>query len=235
MKSFLVTPTSSPLINSSPVTDNSFYSPTNHSIQPYKKNFQCRMCRLTYKNFHDCTAHIRKKHEISHAQAGRYVEKLDTDAPLPPSATGNYKFRVKGKSLPPQQTNPLSSIKRTSLTSTMNDDVIKIFQCKYCSFTNNYSKEIARHQRSIHPNYPPHILQKDYLHQDNEINNNYQEVQEEEEYEEGISALLIDPIKAFGEVIDPIENTNGNDYEDIESQDEEMMTEHDIDDDEEDA
>jgi hypothetical protein len=45
----VVTPTSSPKINSSPVTDNSFYSPTNHSIQSYKKNFQCRMCRLTYK------------------------------------------------------------------------------------------------------------------------------------------------------------------------------------------
>ena len=53
------------------------------------------------QNFHDCTAHIRRKHEISHAQAGRYVEKLDTDVPLPPSAVGHYKIRVKVKSLPP--------------------------------------------------------------------------------------------------------------------------------------
>jgi hypothetical protein len=53
--------------------------------------------------------------------------------------------------------------------------------------------------------------------------------------DEGLSALLIDPIRAFGEVIDTIENTNGNDYDDIESQEEEMMMEHDIDDDEEDA
>jgi len=49
----LVTPTSSPsllpVLNSSPGTDNSFFSPTNHSMQPYRKNFQCRMCRLTYK------------------------------------------------------------------------------------------------------------------------------------------------------------------------------------------
>lgn len=49
----LVTPTSPPsllpLLNSSPGTDNSFYSPANHSMQPFRKNFQCRMCRLTYK------------------------------------------------------------------------------------------------------------------------------------------------------------------------------------------
>jgi hypothetical protein len=37
------------MVNSSPGTDNSFYSPTNHSMQPFRKNFQCRMCRLTYK------------------------------------------------------------------------------------------------------------------------------------------------------------------------------------------
>ncbi len=207
------------------------------------------MCRLTYKvilinkffffsisknflqNFHDCTAHIRKKHEISHAQAGRFVEKLDADVPLPPSATGNYKFRVKVKSLPPQQTNSQSIIRRTSLVPPINDDLTKIFQCKYCSFISHLSKDIARHQREIHSNYPPHILQKDYSHEDNEINNN-----NNEEEDEGISALLIDPVRAFGEVIDTIENTNGNDYEDIESQEEEeMMIEHDIDDDEEDA
>lgn len=50
---FLVTlaspPSLLPLTSSSPVADNSFYSPTNHSMQPFRKNFQCRMCRLTYK------------------------------------------------------------------------------------------------------------------------------------------------------------------------------------------
>ncbi|CAF1019356.1 unnamed protein product [Adineta steineri] len=214
---------------SSPTTDNnSFYSPIHSSIQPYRKNFQCRMCHLTYKNFHDCTAHIRKKHEISHAQAGRYVEKLDTDATLPPSATGNYKFRVKGKSLPPQQINFPSTIKRTSLTSNMNN----VYQCNYCSFTSNYPHEINKHQRIIHPNYPPHIFPQEYLNEDNEINNNNNSYNDDDDNnddeEEGISTLLIDPIRAFGEVIDTIENDN-------ECRDEEILIEHDIDDDEEDA
>jgi hypothetical protein len=48
-----------------------------------------------------------------------------------------------------------------------------------------------------------------------------------------MSAFSIDPIRAFGEVIDTVENTNGNDYNDMESPDEEMMIEND--DDEEDA
>ncbi|CAF4496241.1 unnamed protein product [Rotaria sp. Silwood1] len=235
-----VTPISSPsllpIINSSPITDNSFYSPTNQSMLPYKKNFQCKMCRLTYKNFHDCTAHIRKKHEISHAQAGRFVDKLDADIPLPPSATGNYKFRVKVKSLPPQQTNSTSGIKRTSLTPIINDESTKILQCKYCSFTSNWSKEIIKHQRTIHPNYPPHILQKDYLQQDNIIHQQDDDDDSGGVGDGGISALFIDPVRAFGEVIDSIDNnTNGNDYDDMESQDEHLMIEHDIDDDEEDA
>ncbi|CAF2939177.1 unnamed protein product [Rotaria sp. Silwood2] len=233
-----VTPISSPsllpIINSSPNTDNSFYSPTNQSMQPYKKNFQCKMCRLTYKNFHDCTAHIRKKHEISHSQAGRFVDKLDADVPLPPSATGNYKFRVKVKSLPPQQTNSASVIRRTSLTPVINDESTKILQCKYCLFTSHWSKEIIKHQRTIHPNYPPHILQKDYLHQDNKIHQ-HDDDDDDDNDNDGISALLIDPVRAFGEVIDSIDNTNGNDYDDMESQDEHSMIEHDIDDDEEDA
>lgn len=39
----------SPLVNSSPTAEHAFYSPSSHSIQAYRKNFQCRMCRLTYK------------------------------------------------------------------------------------------------------------------------------------------------------------------------------------------
>ena len=50
------------------------------------------------------------------------------------------------------------------------------------------------------------------------------EDEEEEGEEEGISTLMIDPVRAFGEVID----TN-------EDEGEEMVMEHDIDDDEEDA
>ncbi|UJR30461.1 hypothetical protein I4U23_017994 [Adineta vaga] len=223
-----ITPLSSPLVSSSPTTDNSFYSPTNHSIQAYRKNFQCRMCRLTYKNFHDCTAHIRKKHEISHAQAGQYVEKLDTDAPLPPSATGNYKFRVKVKSLPPQHhliNSTTTAIKRTSFTP----DFTQIFQCKYCSFTSNWPEELSKHQRSIHPNYPPYLLQHDYSNDDQEINNNNLND------DESISTLLIDSVGAFGEVIDSNEAMDGNDCDEMECQDEELLIEHDVDDDEEDA
>lgn len=137
---------------------------------------------------------------------------------------------MKVKSLPPQQINSQTTIKRTSLTSTINEDLTKIFQCKYCSFTSNWSKDITRHQRELHPNYPPHILQKEYLHQDNEIddnNNNEEEEEEEGEEDEGISALLIDPVRAFGEVIDT------NDEE--EEEEEEMSMEHDIDDDDDEA
>ena len=57
---------------------------------------------------------------------------------------------------------------------------------------------------SIHPNYPPQVLQKEYLDQNDEINNNHYYEVEEEDDEEGISTLLIDPIRAFGEVIDTI-------------------------------
>lgn len=149
--------------------------------------------------------------------------------PLPPSATGNYKFRVKVKSLPPQQVNSQSIIKRTSLIPTHNDETKKIFQCKYCSFISHWSKDITRHQLEIHPNYPPHILR-----QDNEINNNNNN-QEQDDETEHLSAFLIDPVRAFGEVIDTVENTNGSEYEEMEGQDEEMLMEHDIDDDEDDA
>lgn len=155
------------------------------------------------------------------------MEKLDTDAPLPPSATGNYKFRMKVKSLPPQQiNNPQSTIKRTSL---INDDSTKIFQCKYCSFTSHWSKDISRHQRELHPNYPPHILQKEYSPQDTEINNN-NEIDQEEDDEE-LSTLLIDPVRAFGEVID----TNEEDEEMEEGEEQDILMENGIDDDEEEA
>jgi hypothetical protein len=110
----------------------------------------------------------------------------------------------------------------------MHDGLTKIFQCKYCSFTSHWSKDITRHQREIHPNYPPHILQKDY--QDTEINNNM----EEEIDEQGISALMIDPIRAFGEVIDNNDDEE-EEGEEEEEEEEEMIDEHEIDDDEDDA
>lgn len=122
-------------------------------------------------------------------------------------------------------------IKRTSLTSTNNDDSIKIFQCKYCSFTSHWSKDISRHQRELHPNYPPHILQKEYSAQDDEINNNHH-IEVDQEDEEGISTLLIDPVRAFGEVIDT--NEEEEQYAD-EGEEQDILMGNGIDDDEEEA
>lgn len=86
---------------------------------------------------------------------------------------------------------------------------------------------MTSHQRTIHPHYPPSILEKDYVNPDNQINN--------EDDDEGFSALLIDPVRAFGEVIDTMDNTDENDYDDVESQDEQILFANDIDDDEEEA
>lgn len=87
--------------------------------------FAVSSTKESLQNFHDCTAHIRRKHEISHAQAGRYVEKLDTDVPLPPSAVGYYKIRVKVKSLPPGPTTTDDEPLDTSngLASLLIDDI----------------------------------------------------------------------------------------------------------------
>lgn len=138
---------------------------------------------------------------------------------------------MKVKSLPPQQINGQSMIKRTSLTSANNDDSMKIYQCKYCAFTSHWSKDISRHQRDLHPNYPPHILQKEYSTQDDEINNNSHHIEVDQEDDEGISTLLIDPVRAFGEVID----TNEEEQEPEEDEEPEMLMGNGIDDDEEEA
>lgn len=188
-------------------TPPSFHS---SSLQPIQKNFQCRICRLTYKvlcsiktypvfkfffiqNFHDCTAHIRRKHEISHVQAGRYVEKLDTDVPLPPSATGHYKIRVKVKSLPPPP----------PTTTTTAENFTKSFQCKYCSYTTPWLTDMSRHEKQKHRTYA----------QEKVVDNNNTN---------GFSELLIDNVQTYGEII-PNQN------------DEIIMIEEDIDDDEDEA
>ena len=107
---------------------------------------------LFLQNFHDCTAHIRKKHEISHVQAGRYVDKLDTDVPLPPSATGHYKVRAKTKSLIGQNESFFPKFDETK---------------KSPKNPNGTSDENVEHDR--------------------------------------YAEFLIDPIRAFGEVIEPTE------------------------------
>ena len=106
----------------------------------------------------------------------------------------------------------------------MNNDSNTTFQCYYCFFTSQSSKEIAKHQRTIHPNYPPNIFKKESLNEDNDIKDN-----------DGLSALFIDPVGAFGEVLDNTENINANTFNDNESQNEQTTVEHNVDDDEEDA
>ncbi|CAF5194108.1 unnamed protein product, partial [Rotaria magnacalcarata] len=172
------------------------------TIQPIQKNFQCRICHLTYKNFHDCTAHIRRKHEISHIQAGRYVGKLDTNVPLPPSATGHYKIRLKVKSLPPPPP-PKTTI----------DNFTKTYQCKYCSYTTPWLKDISQHEMQSHKNYSS-FTQDNVMHNNN--NNN------SIDNDNGLSALLIDNVQSYGEVL-----PNGSN--------DTIMIEDDIDDDEDDA
>lgn len=149
-----------------------------------------------FQNFHDCTAHIRKKHEISHVQAGRYVDKLDTDVPLPPSATGHYKIRVKSKSIIGQNVK-IDETKKQQ------------FQCEFCSFTSSSSTSLNEHQRTMHSN----TMSEENLDQDR------------------FAEFLIDPIREFGEVIEPTENS----YEEISVQDDEILIQADDDEDEDEA
>lgn len=157
------------------------------------------------QNFHDCTAHIRRKHEITHAQAGRYVGKLDTDAPLPPSATGHYKIRLKVKSLPPQPAAPTTTT-TTTTTASNAENFNKIYRCKSCSYSTRWLSDMNQHEQQKHRNYSS-FGQNDASHKTN--NNAFAE-------------LMIDNVQSFGEVL-----PNHND--DV------IMIEEDIDDDEEEA
>ena len=117
----------------------------------------------------------------------------------------------------------------------MTDDASKIFQCKYCSYTGHWAKDVARHQRTSHPTCPPHVLQRDYVSEDGESNDAEEEDDDDDDHDhEGLSALMIDPVRAFGEVIDPMENNNGDDFDDMDSQDEEIVPANDEDEDDED-
>ena len=81
---------------------------------------------------------------------------------------------------------------------------------------------MTRHQRATHSNYSTDDVEQEDLHPDQEMMHD-----DAEEIDEGMSAFLIDPVRAFGEVIDPVETSNGNDYEEMESQDEEIVLEDD--------
>ena len=82
-------------------------------------------------------------------------------------------------------------------------------------------------------------MQQEYSNDDQEINNSTNDddddVDDDNDNDEGYSALLVDPIRAFGEVIDSNETTDENDCEDMECPDEDLLIEHDVDDDEDDA
>ena len=117
----------------------------------------------------------------------------------------------------------------------MTDDSSKIFQCKYCSYTGQWAKDVARHQRTSHPTCPPHVLQRDYV-SDDEGSQEEVEDDDDDDNHQGSSALMIDPVRAFGEVMDPMENSNGDDddVDDMDSQDDEIVPANDEDEDDED-
>jgi hypothetical protein len=102
------------------------------------------------------------------------VGKLDTDVPLPPSATGHYKIRLKVKSLPPPPP-PITTV----------ENFTKTHQCKYCSYTTPWLSDIARHERQRHRNYSSSYVQEDVNHDPNN----------------GLSELMIDNVQSYGEVI----------------------------------
>lgn len=122
---------------------------------------------------------------------------------MPPSATGHYKIRLKVKSLPPPS------------TTTAAENFTKTYQCKYCSFTTPWFKDISQHEMQNHRNYSSYE-QDEIIHNTNHDNNKHNN-----SHDNGLSALLIDNVESFGEVL-----PNGND--------EMIMIEEDVDDDDED-
>lgn len=83
----------------------------------------------------------------------------------------------------------------------------KKFQCKYCPYTTPWLKDISQHEMQSHKNYSA-FAREDVMHNNNDDN--------------GLSALLIDNVDSYGEVL-----SNGNN--------DMIMIEEDIDDDEDDA
>ncbi|CAF0737508.1 unnamed protein product [Didymodactylos carnosus] len=169
------------------------FSPSSTSFtmrqQEHRKNFLCTLCNLTYKNFHDCTAHIRKKHEITHAQAGRYVKKLQSDNISTSSSLNNdnnnsnihhtdnnrehHMNSLPRLSLPQFSSQPPPLINGSSTRSPFPSQSLqlqqqqqsgvnnKTFRCNYCSYSSGWSKDIQKHQRRKHPSLPPHIIKNE--------------------------------------------------------------------------
>lgn len=117
---------------------------------------------------------------MSHAQAGRYVQKLDADVHSANSTNGQNKIRLKVKSLP-------SLIPTTPAPTTMsniNGDHSRMYQCKYCPFSSRWPKEVEQHEERQHVNYSPF------------------EPGEALDTSNGLSALMIDDVQELGERID---------------------------------
>ncbi len=92
--------------------------------------------------------------------------------PLPPSATGHYKIRLKVKSLPPPPP-PVTTV----------ENFTKTYQCKYCSYTTPWLKDISRHEKQRHRTYSSYA-QEDIIHNNNDL-----------------SALFIDNVQSYNESI----------------------------------
>lgn len=116
---------------------------------------------------------------MSHAQAGRYVEKLDVEISSPPSPNGHQKIRLKVKSLP-----PLLPSTATTMISGKTNDLPRIYRCQYCPFTSNWQKNVEQHEQQEHLNYSMY------------------EPGEALDASNGLSALLIDDIHELGERVD---------------------------------
>ncbi|CAF0836184.1 unnamed protein product [Didymodactylos carnosus] len=176
-----------PKFISDQLSPTTFSSPSSASFsmrqQEHRKNFLCTLCNLTYKNFHDCTAHIRKKHEITHAQAGRYVKKLQSDniSTSIPHTTNNLHAESNREyhtnplprlSIPqlPSQPPPLingssarSSFQVSPFQQQQPDVNSKTFRCSYCPYSSGWSKDIQKHQRRKHPLLSPHIIKNELI------------------------------------------------------------------------
>ena len=139
---------------------------------------------------------------------------------------GNYKIRVKVKPSPSQsiEETPFLATRRSSISPSLMNESRKLLQCKYCSFTSSWAKEITQHQTTVHPHLTPSVIKKEDRTKTEEVMNSH------ESHQSNPSAFFIDPIRAFGEVIDMNDNSNDNDGDHFESQDEEIILEDDEDD-----
>ena len=96
---------------------------------------------------------------------------------MPPSAIEHQKIRLKVKSLPPPPAQPPPT---TTIT--------KAYQCKYCSYETPWLKDISQHEMQCRYNCSSY-LREDIVHNSNN----------------GLSALIIDNVQSYGEIL-----SNGN-------------------------